>query len=80
MDEKLNDFIDNRTDGDLVMLCKEIYDWHITGNLSKDSYIYKTSIDFSCSAKQVEELIVNKSVKKLGKVVLLLLQKMPTKL
>ncbi len=68
-----------RNEDDLVMFCNEIYDWHATGCLSKDSHIHKISIDFSCSSNYVEEVILNKSVEKLGKVVLLLLAKMPSK-
>lgn len=28
----VSDFINERPDGDLVMLCNEIYDWHVAGN------------------------------------------------
>lgn len=75
MEERLNSFIDERSDGDLAMLCKEIYDWHATGKLNEDSFIYRISKDFSCSSNHVEELVLDRSVEKLGKIVLLLLEK-----
>lgn len=73
MSNKLNDFINERTEGDLVMLCNEIYDWNATKNLSEDSYIYGISRDFSCSPNNVKELVLDRSVEKLGKIVPLLL-------
>lgn len=79
MSKELKDFIDKRIEDELVMLCNEIYDWHATGNLSEDSHIYGISKDFSCSCNHVEELILNRSAERLEKVVLLLLEKRPTK-
>ena len=79
MEERLISFIDERSDGDLVLLCKEIYDWHSTGNLSEDSFMYKISKDFSCTSNHAEELILDKSFEKLGKAVLVLLERMPFK-
>lgn len=76
MYKELNDFINERSDGDLAMFCKEIYDWHNTGDLREDSHIYKISKDFPCpSINYVEELILDRSVEQLGKIVLLLLEK-----
>ena len=79
MNKELIDFINERTEGDLVMLCNEIYDWHATGNLSKESHIYGISRDFSCSSNRVEELILDRSVEKLGKIAILLLEKRASK-
>lgn len=79
MEESLKNFIDERSDGDLAMLCKEIYDWHETGKLDKDSFIYKISKDFSCSSNHVEELILDRSVEKLWKIVILLIEKRVSK-
>lgn len=76
MDERLKKFIDERTDGDLSMFCKEIYDWHATGILDEGSHIYKIYKDFSCpSVNYVEDIILDRSVEKLGKIVVLLLEK-----
>lgn len=71
----VSDFINERPDGDLVMLCNEIYDWHVAGELNENSFIHRISKDFSCPANHVEELILDRAVEKLGKIVVLLLEK-----
>lgn len=80
MYKEVNDFINSRTDSDLAMLCNDIYDWHSTGSLSKDSSLYKVSKDFTCpNADYVAELVMNRSAERFEKVVLLLFGKMPYK-
>lgn len=71
----LKEYFDVMSNNDLIALCNEIYDWHTTGNLNKSPNLYKISNDFSCSCNYVEELVLDKSVEKLGKAVLLLLEK-----
>ena len=48
MYKEMNDYINNLSEGELAMLCNEIYDWNITGKLSQDSNLYRLSICFPC--------------------------------
>lgn len=79
MSKELKDFINERTDGDLVMLCNEIYDWHITGVLDQDSLLSRIKKDSNAKSEEIEDIILNILAERLGKVVLLLLEKRPYK-
>lgn len=75
----VNDFITERTDGDLVMLCNEIYDWHETGILDQDSLLSKILSESNERSEDIEDIILNISTERLKKVVLLLFGKRPYK-
>lgn len=79
MNKELKDFISERSDGDLVMLCNEIYDWHVTGILDQDSLLSRIKKDSNVKSEEIEDIILNILVERLGKVVLLLLEKRPYK-
>lgn len=71
----VSDFINERSDGDLVMLCNEIYDWHETGTLNQNYLLSMILRDSNLKLEEIEDIILNKSAESLGKVVLLLLGK-----
>lgn len=75
----VSDFIIERTDGDLVMLCNEIYDWHETGILDQDSLLSKILSESNERSEDIEDIILNISTERLEKVVLLLFGKRPYK-
>lgn len=79
MKNELNDLINERTDGDLVMLCNEFYDWDKTGILDPDSLLSRILRDSHIESEDIKEIILNISAERLGKVVLLLLMKRPNK-
>ncbi len=79
MNKESKDFISERSDGDLVMLCNEIYDWHVTGILDQDSLLSRIKKDSNVKSEEIEDIILNILVERLGKVVLLLLEKRPYK-
>ncbi len=64
----VNDFITERTDGDLVMLCNEIYDWHETGILDQDSLLSKILSESNERSEDIEDIILNISTERLKKV------------
>ena len=75
----VSDFINERPDGDLVMLCNEIYDSHETGILDQDSLLSRIFRDSNVKSEDIEDIILNISAERLEKVVLLLLRKRPYK-
>lgn len=77
MSKELKDFINEMTDGDLVMLCNEIYDWHVTDILDQDSLLAKIKKDANAKLEEIVDIILNILAERLGKVVLLLLEKRP---
>lgn len=80
MYKEINDFINSMTDGDLVLFCNDIYDWNSTGNLDPDSHLYKLSKSYPCpNAKYVADLVIDRSVERLEKIVLLLFKENPSK-
>ena len=80
MYKEINDYINNLTDGDFALLCNDIYDWNTTGNLDKDSNLHRLSKSYPCpSAKYVADLVIDKSVERFEKIVLLLFKERPSK-
>ena len=75
----ISDYINGITDGDLVMLCNEIYNWNKTGILDNDSLLSMILRDSNVKSENVEDMILDISAERLGKVVLLLLEKRPYK-
>lgn len=77
MNNELKEQINERSDGDLVMLCNQIFDWHETGMVNQDSLLSMIFRDSNIKPEEIENIILDISARRLGKVVSLLMGKRP---
>lgn len=80
MYKEMNDYINNMSEGELAMLCNDIYDWNATGKLSQDSNLYRLSKSFPCpDIKYVADIVIDRSYERFAKIVSLLFRENPSK-
>lgn len=77
MNNELKEQINERPDGDLVMLCNQIFDWHETSMVNQDSLLSMIFRDSNIKPEEIENIILDISARRLGKVVSLLMGKRP---
>lgn len=74
----LKDYVENMSENELLEICIEIYDWkHLTGKVHKKEKLEKISKELSIPVRDIENMVLEVSAKKLAKPILLLLEECP---